>query len=157
MSDVKRKPMCLDDKPQPGYSPIYAAMYPEMVAIARRYGYALAIHGSMRRDFDVIAIPWTDVTGKPSELVSELVRTFDMKQVGEPGPKPHGRIAYTLSIGFGECFVDLSFMPTAASDEQHVAWLHYQRTDSGAVVVKVCDSDSKGAFKVYRHSKESAQ
>ena len=104
--------MYADDKPQPGYSPIYAAMYPEMVAIARRYGYALAIHGSMRRDFDVVAIPWTDVTGKPSELVSELIRTFDMKQIGDAGPKPHGRIAYTLSIGFGECFVDLSFMPT---------------------------------------------
>jgi hypothetical protein len=31
--------------------------------------------------------------------------------IGEPETKEHGRVVWTLSIGFGDCFLDLSFMP----------------------------------------------
>ncbi len=92
-----------------GYSPVYAALYPEMAEISRKHGYALAIHGSMNRDFDVIAVPWRETISTDQELIDELVSTFAMTVVGEPTVKHHGRIAHTLSIGFGECFVDLSF------------------------------------------------
>lgn len=32
--------------------------------------------------------------------------------IGEPQVKNHGRVAYTLSCGFGSCVIDLSFMPS---------------------------------------------
>lgn len=38
-------------------APVYACMYQELAEICRAHGYALAIHGSMARDFDLIAIP----------------------------------------------------------------------------------------------------
>lgn len=91
-------------------APAYAAMYHELAEVARKHGYALAIHGSLARDFDLIAIPWTDNPSDPESVVSDLTREFSLKQVGEIGIKPHGRIVYTLSCGWGECFLDVGFM-----------------------------------------------
>lgn len=41
------------------YAPIYAAcLYPELEEMFRTKGWALAVHGSLARDFDIVAIPW---------------------------------------------------------------------------------------------------
>ena len=37
-----------------------AALYPDLAEIAREHGYALAVHGSLARDFDLIAVPWRE-------------------------------------------------------------------------------------------------
>jgi hypothetical protein len=95
------------------YSPIYCALYPQLAEITRKHGYALAVHGSMARDFDVIAVPWIPKPSLPQMVVDEITNTFDIREVaGPPTTKEHGRLVYTLSIGFGECFCDFSFMPT---------------------------------------------
>lgn len=95
------------------YAPVYAAaLYPQWAEIARQHGYALAVHGSLARDFDLICIPWADEPSEPQALVDAITSQFAAREVGgPPSAKPHGRMAYTLSIGFGECFADLSFMP----------------------------------------------
>lgn len=93
------------------YAPVYCALYPELSEIARTHGYALAIHGSMARDFDLVCVPWADLPAPSDAVVSHITRTFAIKTVGEATIKAHGRKVYTLSIGFGECFIDLSFMP----------------------------------------------
>lgn len=104
------------DKPDPCYAAVYsAAMYPELVGLAKARGYALAVHGSLRRDFDLIAIPWIDEAASPEDLVSDIVRTFAGNVIGESTVKPHGRTAWTISIGFGHCALDLSFMPRVAA------------------------------------------
>lgn len=102
-----------DVKPAPGYAPVYAAMYPELVKIAREYGYALAIHGSLQRDFDLVAIPWVAFPGLSKDMLDAITKHFCLEIIGEPTQKPHGRIAYILSVGWGECAIDLSFMPQA--------------------------------------------
>lgn len=93
------------------FAPWYAALYPQFAEIARTHGYALAVHGSMARDFDVVAIPWREDISTPREVIDDILSQFAVDEVGEPTAKNHGRMAYTLSIGFGECFADLSFMP----------------------------------------------
>jgi hypothetical protein len=95
------------------YAPVYAAaLYPAWAEIARQHGYALAVHGSLARDFDLICIPWGDEPKEPQAVIDAIKAEFAVKEVGgPPSEKPHGRVAYTLSIGFGECFADLSFMP----------------------------------------------
>jgi hypothetical protein len=100
-------------KPEPSYAPVYAAaVYPEWAKIARQHGYALAVHGSLQRDFDLIAVPWVDEVSSPEVLVEALIHKRSARVIGgPPSDKPHGRMAYTLSIGYGECAVDLSFMP----------------------------------------------
>ena len=101
------------------FAPAYCALYPKLAEITRSHGYALAAHGSMERDFDLICIPWTEQPSTPDEVVAAIVSKLsirlivDPKKDGDNGAqrKPHGRVAYTLSIGFGQCAADLSFMP----------------------------------------------
>lgn len=98
---------------KPNYAPIYAAaLYPELATIFIKYGYALAVHGSLKRDFDVIAIPWIKKPLKtPEEIVKEITTTFWIREIGKPEIREHGRLIFTISIGHGECAIDLSFMP----------------------------------------------
>ncbi len=97
------------------FAPWYAALYPQFAEIARQHGYALAVHGSMARDFDVVAIPWQEEADEPRAVIDHILAEFSVTEIGNPTVKEHGRIAYTLSIGFGDCFVDLSFMPRAST------------------------------------------
>lgn len=92
-------------------APIYAACcYPGLAEICRKHGYALAVHGSLARDFDLVAIPWTITPSEPSAIVEEITTAYAVHQIGLPTGKEHGRICYTLSW-MGEAFMDLSFMP----------------------------------------------
>ncbi len=90
----------------------YAALYPQMAEIARLLGYALAIHGSLSRDLDLIAVPWTEEAVE-SECLAEALRGA----VGGfwaphdfPATKPHGRRAWSIQMGSGP-YIDLSVMP----------------------------------------------
>lgn len=93
------------------YMPIYCAIYPDLAEIARNHGYALAIHGSLARYFDLICIPWVESPSGSQVVINEMCRTFAIKEVGESIVKEHGRKVHTLSIVHGECFIDLSFTP----------------------------------------------
>lgn len=94
------------------YAPMYCALYPQLSEIARKHGYAMAVHGSLARDFDLICIPWVESPSKPQAVVDEITSTFAIRQIGEPDTVFHGRQRWTISIGFGECALDLQFMPT---------------------------------------------
>lgn len=93
------------------FAPVYAAMYPEIAEITRLHGYALAIHGSLQRDFDLIAIPWVLYPDKPENVIKAISEKFAFQVIGEPKQMLHNRICYTVNIAFGECFLDFSFMP----------------------------------------------
>lgn len=97
------------------YAPFYAAgLYPKLAEVFRKYGYALAVHGSVANDFDLIAVPWVDNPGSPAEIIAECLATFACKfpNQDKPDPRPHGRMAYKLALSFGDCALDISFMPT---------------------------------------------
>ena len=95
---------------KPNYAPVYAAaMYPKLCEIFRKHGYALAVHGTLARDFDLIAVPWQDTVSSLNVVLEEVTNTFAVQIIGQPEVKPHKRLAYTLSVGFGECACDLSF------------------------------------------------
>lgn len=97
------------------FAPVYACVYPKIAEIARSHGYALAAHGSLARDFDLICVPWVEGVSHPQVVVDEIVGAFAFKQCGGAEQKEHGRIAYTISFDFGECRLDLSFMPAIPS------------------------------------------
>jgi hypothetical protein len=48
-------------------------LYDPLVAVARRHGYALAVHGSLARDIDLVAIPWIVEADEP-EILAEAIR-----------------------------------------------------------------------------------
>ena len=99
------------------FAPCYVACYPVLAEKARELGYALAIHGSVSRDFDLVAIPWRDGAVSALELVAALAEIFALGDrwptsiPSLPEKKPHGRVAYLLDTGFGSQ-IDLSIMPT---------------------------------------------
>ena len=96
---------------KPNFGPVYtAAMYPGLAAIFHQHGYALAVHGSLARDLDLIAIPWAEVVSEPADVLTDVTTEYAVRLIGEPTQKNHGRVAYTLSCGFGECSIDLSFV-----------------------------------------------
>lgn len=91
-------------------APMYCAMYVQLTEICRKHGYALAVHGSMARDFDLVAIPWIEAPSDPDTVVSEITTTLAVNHVGEPSTMLHNRLCYTLAM-YGEFFFDFSFIP----------------------------------------------
>ena len=74
------------------------------------------MHGSLLRDVDLLAAPWTP-QAKPARLLKEAIAKLCQALNGGKGVywsnratrKPHGRVAYV--IHFGETYIDLSIMP----------------------------------------------
>lgn len=96
------------------FAPVYACLYPELAEIARKHGYAMAVHGSLVRDFDIICIPWTDEATDPEIIIQAILDKFAIRRIGELTPMKHGRVAQTIILKFGEAALDLSFMPRVA-------------------------------------------
>jgi len=95
---------------KPNHAPIYCSMYPKLAKIAHQHGYAMAVHGSVASDFDLICVPWVDNPSPYNDVISEIMNTFAVKKIGELTLKNHGRQVQTLSIT-GSCYLDLSFTP----------------------------------------------
>lgn len=102
----------------PTFSPVFAFMYRGLCDIARENGYALAAHGTMNMDFDLVAIPWTDSAIEPLTLIQEFEKRLGLCEPDlflgihnlEPELKPHGRLAWLLLLGNGAA-LDISVMP----------------------------------------------
>lgn len=113
---------CSDPEPPRHRAPVYAYLVPLLSAAARRVGYAVAVHGSMARDLDVVAVPWTDEAVSAEALLAAIlascgftVDSIHGRSVIGPGAKPHGRKAWTIPLD-GGCYIDLSVMPRRADD-----------------------------------------
>src|SRR4051812_44504670 len=73
--------------------------------IAREHGYALAVHGSLARDIDLVAVPWTEGAGDADALLADLkgaaMGVFGRARL-DPADgwtqKPHGRRAKSIHI-----------------------------------------------------------
>jgi len=110
---------------EPTFTPAYIMLYPTLCEIARENGYALAIHGTVTRDMDLVAIPWIDNPCTPiklMELISAHVQAnMDIvdgtgEKLSEPTKKPHGRLAWAIPIGYG-AVIDLSIMSVGKHHE----------------------------------------
>jgi len=122
----------------PARGPVFACLYPGLCDIARRHGYALAIHGTVVTDLDLIAVPWTPdaadaITlknalldhigacgyrdllrnggnGLSEEHIEQIVQNEKCTGPDDSEAKPHGRLAWNLYLEAGGK-VDLSVMP----------------------------------------------
>jgi hypothetical protein len=103
---------------------MHAVLYPFLAMRAIDVGYAVALHGSVGHDLDLIAVPWTDAAVSAEELVEHLCRTmddqvfiYDGSAVGHQrngvwGEKPHGRRVWSLHLkSWSGSFIDVSVMP----------------------------------------------
>jgi hypothetical protein len=98
---------------------ILDSILPAIREAARFQGYAIAVHGSLKRDIDLVAIAWADHACSPDDLVRVVQGAVggilgNCLRMSESTQKPHGRIAYTL-IHPGFCGeIDLSVIPPKA-------------------------------------------
>lgn len=87
-------------------------------------GYAVAIHGTMQRDLDLLAVPWVEDAVDPNELVKAVAEMVGGFVVGDsvtetgyilenPTKQPHGRLSWNICWG-GKALIDLSVMPKTA-------------------------------------------
>lgn len=90
----------------------FAALYARMSEKAAEFGYALALHGSLSRDCDMIAVPWTHEAVSAETLLDSfmgIVGGFFAPQ-DYVAYKPHGRRAWSIHLGGGP-YLDISVMP----------------------------------------------
>ena len=107
---------------QDGLWLFYQSILTEVRKAARLNGYALGIHGSMRRDFDLIAVPWIEDHSTPDELAEAIqLAACGIKQTSYQWEiKPCGRIATAFPV----------------------CWSDYRAVSAGHIDLSVVDLDS---------------
>lgn len=100
-------------------------MYEGLIAAlrytARRCGYAIAVHGSVQRDIDLIACPWRDTAISGDRLIENLVEvcravcgTARLREDDRnPEKKDCGRAAWSIYLSAHDDgpYLDISVMP----------------------------------------------
>ena len=100
----------------------YACLYSAMREKAQQLGYALTLHGSLNRDGDMLAVPWTDEAVSAQDLANAMLQVsgghlrevFSTKgeHIGilDPRKKPHGRLSWSIHLE-DTLYIDLGVMP----------------------------------------------
>jgi hypothetical protein len=101
----------------------FTSRLPAIRASAREHGYAIGVHGSMRRDLDLIAVAWRDdATDKDTLAHAIAVAACGITRDGDYQweEKPLGRMATSIPCcwptWYGEAgagHIDLSVSPTS--------------------------------------------
>lgn len=107
----------------------YGVLIKALRHVAYRCGYALAVHGSLRRDIDLIACPWRDTAISAHVLIKYIqsateeiigfarIRKFDKDRL--PEKKPCGRLAWSIYLTHDDNgpYLDISVMPKGAEEK----------------------------------------
>lgn len=94
-------------------------------AAARQHGYALAVHGSLKRDVDLLAVPWIEGASGPRRLARAVAEAIGCgvdadhlaRHIRESVlVQAHGRMSWAFYPAQTEAkdhgwYVDLSVMP----------------------------------------------
>jgi hypothetical protein len=130
---------------------------------ARENGYALLVHGSLKRDIDLVAVPWAH-DAVPQIVLAEAIRlkAAEVNPIGVafikpdeddqfhrdgcPGMKPHGRLCWGFHLGGGP-YIDLSVMPPTVPPFQD---LHLREPvrESGWQPIETAPRDGKTWIRV---------
>jgi hypothetical protein len=108
-----------------------AFLLPKLMEAGRDLGYAICAHGSLARDLDVVAVPWTETAESAERLIIHLAAAvggvfrnagrrvtkedgteeWETVHASTPTVKPHGRLAWTIHVGDHGLYIDVSVMP----------------------------------------------
>lgn len=118
--------------------PLYEQIIEPIRARAQELGYAVAVHGTLKRDIDLVAIPWIGEAVEAHELaeavrvVAESITGWAKPKIGlevseyfkqgSRGSKPHGRLVWSFHLtqkwqGGGGPYIDLSVMPRLTDED----------------------------------------
>lgn len=94
----------------------YATIWESIRKIVYEHGWGAGLHGSLSRDMDIIAIPWSEDAINADTLIDIIIeKCFENNILAKYGKqvirnsKPHGRICYAIPIT-EELYLDISIM-----------------------------------------------
>jgi len=106
---------CASHQFLPKPAAFYGCIYNIVQEVGIANGYAVAIHGSLARDLDLIAVPWTNDAISDFELIKLIAEVLGGECRNENGfkiglgndamygkdytPRPHERRAYRIYLG----------------------------------------------------------
>lgn len=95
-----------------GLPVVYAMYYGRLKTIAKEFGYALALHGSLSYDMDIVLIPWAEEYENPMVVIQAFsdeigYRDSRLKPYLSWEKKPNGRYGFTIAGG-GHGHLDVS-------------------------------------------------
>lgn len=122
MSDVKHHPPVARAAARALCEAVLDGIIEPVRRVARDAGYAVAVHGSLARDIDLVAIPWVEHNVSSPDYLAERIAAVIAGQVGRCNimgkkkdgltwtAKPHGRQAITI-MAWGDLFgsIDIDF------------------------------------------------
>lgn len=96
-----------------GRAAFYAAMWNDFRQAAMDKGWALALHGSLANDMDIMAMPWIEGAANELEMIMALKKCFDKpKEINlHETDMPNQRRVYTLSI-WADFYLDINIIKT---------------------------------------------
>lgn len=113
---------------------MYVAYFGILQQIVNKHGYALCVHGSVVRDFDLVAVPFEDKVSSHTEVLEEIKQMVGLENPEivnwrMAGLEPHGRMCYAIECGGGGYF-DISFTP---SMQQAIEFIKKERKTKSEV------------------------
>jgi hypothetical protein len=92
-----------------GRAVFYAALWNDLRQAAMDKGWALALHGSLASDMDIMAMPWIKEATTDNEMIEALKNCFtDAECIGlEVSDMPNNRRVFTLSI-WADFYLDVN-------------------------------------------------
>lgn len=132
----------MEKKPTHAKPQLYAYYFLQLKEIAKDFGYNLVVHGSMNRDLDLIAVPWTDEPKPELDLIHELHRSItgyaaspeSWKDIYMFKELPGGRRSYVINVnrrqtdGNGnyqedpQYYIDISLIPAKPKSPKKIAY-----------------------------------
>lgn len=96
---------------------VFANLIGPLRQVCADLGYAITVHGSLRRDIDLVAVPWVKGAAGRDALLAAICQTCD----AIPGcdgwrARPHGRMAHIVHLP-SNTYLDLSVMPIDSEKE----------------------------------------
>lgn len=127
------------------YPSLYCAMWPDLKARAKALGYALLIHGSLKRDLDLVAVPWTE-DAVDARTLADAMKAVVGGWTGEVegsmkilADKPHGRLGAIIVCG-GHAVIDLSIMAPRADYDALLARAEKAEREATAEAKRALDA-----------------
>jgi len=92
-----------------GRAVFYAAMWNDFRQAALDKGWALALHGSLASDMDIMAMPWVESAAPVWDMIFALKKCFDKpKEIDVTEAfMPNDRRVFTLSI-WSDFYLDIN-------------------------------------------------
>ena len=99
-----------------GRAALYAALWEDIRHAAMDCGWAVALHGSLSRDMDIMAMPWVENATDADTMIRSIVqRCFGDSLIAQygtrcrRGEKPHNRVCYSIPI-YEDYYLDISII-----------------------------------------------